>query len=549
MTDFLSLLPGLEQGVFSQFIDSLQERRPSGALTLHFKRSRSPDLVLRVAAERATSHDQSAPDHHVIYGVVQDVTEGIEAATAQLQRNNYIRAILDKIPAAVIDISSSGTVLEVNNWVCSQLGYDRPDLVGRNISLMMPEPYRTEHDTYIRNFLSTGRSTIIGRGRYVPVQSKSGQLRNMFLHVDKHEWQGEQHFVGILTDSPQALLHGQDFGQSELSAVLKAMDCWVLVTDHDLIIRSIHNGHLLPTSFTIEELIGKHFETLLPTECIPRLKTIQSEIKAGGLQTSMKLGGESSGKTVRKILHFDSAGANSLVIHCEDLSQEQISLEEKSALLREMVHRVKNNFQVLDSLVALHRVKLVHEECAAVLDAIRSRIFNLGLVHECLFRSNDLSTIDLHDYLHKIVENLAGDSSKNSRFTLLTAPFHINIDSESASRCGCILNELVTNSIKYAFTPGLGSVAAYWLAKKGELVSLYYLDDGPFYTGKGSTLGYGGIGTMIVESFIETLRGKGRTIDMKVSDPSFPQLLRDAPQFQFAETIRCYQVEFPLEKV
>ncbi len=137
----------------------------------------------------------------------------------------------------------------------------------------------------------------------------------------------------------------------------------------------------------------------------------------------------------------------------------QVSLREKEALLQEVHHRVKNNMQVVSSLLNLQVRHTTDEECRAILREGQSRIRSMSLVHEQLYQSQDLSNVDLAGYIRKLVTNLFilyRPDATNIRME--TELEELRLDINSAIPFGLILNELLSNALRHAFPgdrPGL----------------------------------------------------------------------------------------------
>ncbi len=130
------------------------------------------------------------------------------------------------------------------------------------------------------------------------------------------------------------------------------------------------------------------------------------------------------------------------------------SLSEKEVLLREVHHRVKNNMQMIQSLLNLQAAKLGPTFKASLTDS-NSRIKSMALVHETLYRSDDIANLDLDSYFRQLVKHLykiylAKEKSVETIFRI--KPVALDMDASIAS--GLIVNELVTNALKYAFQNG-----------------------------------------------------------------------------------------------
>lgn len=146
------------------------------------------------------------------------------------------------------------------------------------------------------------------------------------------------------------------------------------------------------------------------------------------------------------------------------------SIREKDFLLKEVHHRVKNNLQIVSSLMRLQRGQTDDPAVSSVLKDMQDRLRSMALIHEHLYRSEDLSRVDLSAYLRQLCQQLFRALAANSdliRLNLDLSPVELDID--SAIPIGLLVNELVSNAIKYGFPDG----------RRGEvLVKLHTLPDG-----------------------------------------------------------------------
>ena len=133
-------------------------------------------------------------------------------------------------------------------------------------------------------------------------------------------------------------------------------------------------------------------------------------------------------------------------------NQLKSSLEEKEVLLREIHHRVKNNMQIISSLLNLQSRYLNDEKTVNILNESRNRVRSMAMVHEELYRSRDLSKIDFADYIQRLLSGLFSSYGIDKNFIkpeINVEDVLLNID--IAVPCGLIINELVSNSLKHAF--------------------------------------------------------------------------------------------------
>lgn len=136
------------------------------------------------------------------------------------------------------------------------------------------------------------------------------------------------------------------------------------------------------------------------------------------------------------------------------------SLKEKEMLLQEIHHRVKNNMQVVSSLLSLQSRRLSDERIQAVMLDSQNRVRSMALIHEKLYQSNDFSNIDFDGYVRSLVQGLYRSLGIDSNGVVLSVEIHdVSLGIDKAVPCGLIINELVSNAIKYAFKPGFSNKA------------------------------------------------------------------------------------------
>jgi len=128
------------------------------------------------------------------------------------------------------------------------------------------------------------------------------------------------------------------------------------------------------------------------------------------------------------------------------------SLEEKEVLLKEIHHRVKNNLQIVSSLLQLQASYIKDTDALHIFEESRDRIKSMALIHEQLYQSNDLAQIDFPEYMRSLLNMVL--SAHRSNRTRVDTKLHVDpvqLDLDTAIPVGLITNELVTNSLKYAF--------------------------------------------------------------------------------------------------
>ncbi|GEM_PF-4174904 len=221
------------------------------------------------------------------------------------------------------------------------------------------------------------------------------------------------------------------------------------------------------TGYRKEELVGKSFLTL-------NLLSPDQARKAGDLLLR-NARGESTGPDVLILQRRDGReviaevtthpvsfrGGVAVLGIARDVTEwrrnEQrlrLALEEREVMLREIHHLVKNNIQIVSSLLRLQSRYVADEKAREVLNESQSRIKSMALIHEKLYQAEDFSRVDFSDYISKMtVHLLAMFKIDPERIKLRIEARGVELDVNRAIPCGLIINELVTNALKYAF-PG-----------------------------------------------------------------------------------------------
>ena len=136
----------------------------------------------------------------IFVGTIRDLTERERADRALRESEARLKALVETAVDGVILIDARGAIVMFNP-ACERLfGYRADEAIGQNVKILMPEPYRAEHDAYVERFCSTGERRIIGIGREITGRRKDGATFPMHLSVGEAKQDGESMFVGILHD-------------------------------------------------------------------------------------------------------------------------------------------------------------------------------------------------------------------------------------------------------------------------------------------------------------------------------------------------------------
>ena len=139
-------------------------------------------------------------DEPVFIGIIRDITDRKAAEFAQRESELRLRSIIDTVPDAIVVIDAQGTIQSFSPAAERLFGYDSGEVIGRNVNILMPTPYREAHDGYLGRYLRTGERRIIGIGRVVVGLRKDGETFPMELQVGEFAFMGSRFFTGFVRD-------------------------------------------------------------------------------------------------------------------------------------------------------------------------------------------------------------------------------------------------------------------------------------------------------------------------------------------------------------
>ena len=136
----------------------------------------------------------------IFVGIIRDITDRKAAELALRESELRLRSILDTVPDAIVVIDAQGIIQSFSPAAERLFGHDRAEVIGHNVNILMPAPYRAAHDGYIERYLRTGERRIIGIGRVVTGRRKDGETFPMELQVGEFTFAGRRYFTGFARD-------------------------------------------------------------------------------------------------------------------------------------------------------------------------------------------------------------------------------------------------------------------------------------------------------------------------------------------------------------
>jgi PAS domain S-box-containing protein len=244
--------------------------------------------------------------------------------------------------------------------------------------------------------------------------------------------------------------------------------------------------------YTADEVIGHHVSVLVPEDKHGELEEILAAVRAGQTRAHYELrhrrrdGYQFDASLTISVILDDEGRLVGLSKVLRDITDQKAveqkirqSLREKEILLREIHHRVKNNLQVISSLLNLQVERVGSASARSALTESQDRIRSMALVHQMLYRSKDLAHIHFVDYLRTVVDSLVRTYRDETRtvVTEVTGP-EIQLDIDRAISCGLIVTELVTNALRHAFPKRRSGHVVVAVSVRESHIVLEVKDDG-----------------------------------------------------------------------
>jgi PAS domain S-box-containing protein len=400
-----------------------------------------------------------------VEGVLRDITERKRAEEALRESEEKYRELIENLSEVIYALDQNGRLTYVSPAVKSLIGYYPKELESNPFSEWIHQEDLSRAREGFQKVLS-GKSTNSEYG----IISKSGEIR--WIYTSSRPVLKENQVIGVqgvLTDITERKRAEEALQAREayLDQLFESAQEAIVMADNDGKALRINEEFTRVFGYTKKEAVGRKVDELI----VP--KSLQKE--AVSITRSVSKGEKIAMETVRR--HKDgtpidvSVLASPIIISgnltgtygiYRDITQrkraeEQIraSLKEKEILLQEINHRVKNNMQIISSLLNLQSRHIENGKALELFQSSQNRVKSMALIHERLYQSKDFTKIDVADYVRSLTNQLFITYGINQDAIKLKVDIKdIFLDMNTAIPCGLIINELVSNSLEHAFPGG-----------------------------------------------------------------------------------------------
>ncbi len=373
------------------------------------------------------------------------------------------RALVENAPGVIyiINLYPKTSWAYISPQVSALLGYSREEWVNSKSIWKesihpedLPHVKRTEKQAR-RNKKAFSCEYRIKRkdGEYIWVKDDSYFLRNN---------SGIDQMYGLMTDITLLKRYQNALQESEdrIRTIVNGVRDAIFVENADGEILEVNDRACALYGWSRQEFIGKKVSEIVPAENkVLTEKDLQTEVGSDKLVETINRRKNGDLFPVELSAHIEKLGDRDvMLVVARDITERkkteekiQQSLKEKNVLLQELHHRVKNNLQVMSSLLSFQSMSVTDPIAKDSFRVAQSRIRAIASIHEDLYRSPDVSQIHMHSYINQLINNLASLYGLREGIHIALDVDDITLDLDNAISCGLIVNELVTNAFKYAF--------------------------------------------------------------------------------------------------
>jgi PAS domain S-box-containing protein len=409
--------------------------------------------------------------------------------TAQHDSERRYKELVDNLSDVVVETDVEGKILFVSSRVEEAFGFRPEELVGKKFT-----------DFVHPDDVERARAAVSGLSKEKPSFEFEFMRRHRdgrFIQVSTHGrlvgTGGAPRVVAIVEDITSRKKGEEALRRSEekYRELVENINDAIFSTNLEGMVTYISPAVEQILGFRPEEVTGRRLLDLVAGDDLERITAEYRATMAGELRPSEYRMKAKSGEvrwvrtSSRPILAGGAPSGLSGML--EDITKRKASedmiraqLKEKEVMLKEIYHRVKNNLQIIQSLLNMQARRVKDDRVVQALRESQNRIRSMALVHERLYRSSDLSEIDFKDYLGRLVAELGtsfGVRPDQVRILLELAEVKLGIG--CAIPCGLIVNELVSNALKHAFPNGkLGRIRIGLDSGGDGMVRVSVFDDG-----------------------------------------------------------------------
>jgi PAS domain S-box-containing protein len=454
----------------------------------------------------------------------------LNPATTAENVDSRFRLVVEASPSAMVMVNAAGRIEMVNIQAERVFGYARTEMVGQPVEMLLPERMRGHHPALRSSFFTDPQSRPMGIGRDLYARRKDGSEFPVEIGLNPIETPEGHMVLSAIVDISE-----RKRSEERFRLVVEAAPNAMVMINSRGEIEMVNAQAERVFGYARTEMIGKPVEMLVPERFRGHHPALRNSF--GGAAEARSMGAGRDLYALRKdgsefpveiglnpIETDDGIMVLSAIVDISDRKQKEHrieqALQEKDLLLGEIHHRVKNNLQIVHSLLDLQSGQISDPQVVAMLRDSQNRVHSMALIHQTLYLSKDFAKVDFGSFLESFVPVLVSSYAVHSNSVRLEIDAHgVALPINTAIPSGLIVNELVSNALKHAFPAGRkGKIRLELKPADDRNLILSVTDDGiGLPEGLDIRRNDGSLGLQLVAMLSKQLRG---TLDVQCSSPT-----------------------------
>ena len=418
------------------------------------------------------------------------VLSAIVDITARKRLEERFRRVVEAAPSAMVMINASGRIEMVNAQAEQVFGHARAEMLGQPVEMLVPQRFRGHHPNLRGSFFADPKARPMGAGRDLFGLRKDGSEFPVEIGLNPIETdEGPMVLSAIVDISARRRL------EERFRLVVEAAPSAMVMINAKGRIEMVNAQAEQVFGYARHDMLGQPVEMLVPERFRGHHPGLRGSFFADPKALPMGAGRDLFGLAKDGTEFPVEIGLNpieteegpmvlSAIVDISDrkLKEEriQLALKEKDVLLGEVHHRVKNNLQIVYSLLDLQSSRITDRTALDMLRDSQNRIRSMGLIHQTLYQSKDFARVDFRHFLDSLLPMLVGSYGANpDRITVSVETEQVLLPINAAIPFGLIVNELISNALKHAFPAGRsGEIRVRSVMEPSGKTLLSVADDG-----------------------------------------------------------------------
>lgn len=415
-------------------------------------------------------------------------------------------------PMAISDVQTS-QVLEVNPAYTKLSGYSREEILGQSsIELdLWLNPH--ERENILKGLLS-GKQV---DNREIQVKTKDGSIKDLMFSTKLFNMKDKTYLLSVAHDMTQMkkIQKELSFTQEIFRLFMEYSPIYVFFKDEEIRAIQLSKNYEQMLGRPMSELLGKTMDDLFPSELAKSMIEDDKKILREGKMIEVEE--ELDGKiynTIKFPIKRDGfpmwLAGFTIDITRQKTAERLLSqaLDEKKALLRELQHRIKNSLNLITGILGLENSQVSDLSVKNVLNGINSRILSLADLYTCLYQTDSFKEVRLNEYFRQVIFSIKKTFlDKNQKIEIEMELEEMMLEFNLATTLGLVLNELLTNALKYAFPNNKKGQILILLRKENSNAVLEIINNGIPLPENFNVSHSSGIGLVLVQMMAEQLKG------------------------------------------